>query len=159
MSARTKVAGTVCLILAVVFFVASAVLLGSTGQSKASVLASDVTEILWVGFLVSGIVILWRGRARAPRTGLVHGQVGTLPAEPAVAPAPIPSIWMPTHTTPPAGMQAWDVPDPSRPVAIQLPPNLDLVVESSTGAWARVRAVNGWQGWVDGRLLVGRTEH
>ena len=156
MSARTKVAGTVCLILAVVFFVATGVIADPTERSPARGLVSGVTVILWVGFLVSGIVILWRGRARAPRTDLVHGQVGTLPAAPAVAPAPVLSIWMPTHMAPPAGMQAWDVPDPSRPAAIQLPPNLELVVESSSGDWARVRAVNGWQGWVDGRLLVGR---
>jgi hypothetical protein len=53
-------------------------------------------------------------------------------------------------------MAAWDVPDPSRKPAWQLAGNLDLVVEASAGAWARVRAVNGWWGWVDGRLLVPR---
>jgi hypothetical protein len=30
-------------------------------------------------------------------------------------------------------------------------------VESRIGAWALVRAVNGWRGWVDARLLVERS--
>jgi hypothetical protein len=37
-----------------------------------------------------------------------------------------------------------------------LPERLELVVESRAGAWALVRAVNGWRGWVDGRLLIDR---
>jgi hypothetical protein len=53
-------------------------------------------------------------------------------------------------------MAAWDMPDPSRLPTWQLAGNLDLVVEANAGAWAQVRAVNGWWGWVDGRLLVAR---
>jgi SH3-like domain-containing protein len=37
-----------------------------------------------------------------------------------------------------------------------LPAGLELVFESQAGAWAQVRAVNGWRGWVDGRVLVAR---
>jgi hypothetical protein len=75
----------------------------------------------------------------------------------APAPAPIVAapVWMPTHLVPPGGMAAWDAPDPSRPPRVLLAERLELVVESSAGAWAEVRAVNGWRGWVDGRLLVG----
>jgi hypothetical protein len=31
-----------------------------------------------------------------------------------------------------------------------------LVLEASAGAWAQVRAINGWRGWVDGRLLAAK---
>jgi len=30
------------------------------------------------------------------------------------------------------------------------------VLDASAGAWAQVRAVNGWRGWVDGRLLAAK---
>ncbi len=33
---------------------------------------------------------------------------------------------------------------------------LELVVVELAGDWARVVAVNGWTGWVDGRRLVAR---
>ena len=51
-------------------------------------------------------------------------------------------------------MAAWDAPDPSRPPAGMMPPNLDVAVDQWAGAWAQVRVANGWRGWVDGRLLV-----
>ena len=82
--------------------------------------------------------------------------------EPAAAPAPIPSAppappaWTPTHLVPPGGMAAWNAPDPSRPSMLNLPERLQLVVDSRAGAWAHVRAVNGWHGWVDGRRLIDR---
>ena len=69
---------------------------------------------------------------------------------------PAPPVWAPTHLVPPVGMAAWDAPDPSRPPLWQLAGQLELVVEATAGAWVRVRAVNGWWGWVDGRLLVYR---
>jgi hypothetical protein len=53
-------------------------------------------------------------------------------------------------------MAAWIAPDPSRPPMLNLPERLELIVESRAGAWAQVRAVNGWRGWVDGRRLVDR---
>jgi SH3-like domain-containing protein len=37
---------------------------------------------------------------------------------------------------------------------VVLNPGLGLVVDAVAGDWARVRAVNGWQGWVDGRRLI-----
>jgi len=77
-----------------------------------------------------------------------------------VAPAPTPALvapgWIPTHLVPPGGMAAWDAPDPSRPPMAHLPERIELVVEAGVGAWAQVRAVNGWRGWVDGRLLYRR---
>ena len=65
-------------------------------------------------------------------------------------------VWTPTHLVPPGGMAAWIAPDPSRPPMPNLPERLELIVESRAGAWAQVRAVNGWRGWVDGRRLVDR---
>ena len=65
-------------------------------------------------------------------------------------------VWTPTHLVPPGGMAAWIAPDPSRPPMLNLPERHELIVESRAGAWAQVRAVNGWRGWVDGRRLVDR---
>lgn len=75
---------------------------------------------------------------------------------PAAPAQPQPPFWTPTHLVPPGGMAAWDAPDPSRPPMLNLPERLELVVDSRAGAWALVRAVNGWRGWVDGRRLVDR---
>jgi hypothetical protein len=69
---------------------------------------------------------------------------------PGAAPA-----WTPTHLVPAGGMWAWASPDPSRPPTVALAERLPLVVEGRAGDWAKVVAVNGWRGWVDGRLLVG----
>jgi hypothetical protein len=53
-------------------------------------------------------------------------------------------------------MAAYGTPNPaSRPIA-NLPERLELVVETRAADWAMVRAVNGWRGWVDGRLLLFR---
>jgi hypothetical protein len=52
-------------------------------------------------------------------------------------------------------MPAWANPDPSAAPVTQLSPWLDLMlVEAYPNGWARVRASNGWLGWVDGRLLI-----
>ena len=71
-------------------------------------------------------------------------------------PAPATPGWAPTHLVPPGGMAAWAAPDPSRPPMVNLPERLELIEESRAGAWALVRAVNGWRGWVDGRRLIDR---
>jgi hypothetical protein len=79
------------------------------------------------------------------------------PAPPAGAAAfPGGPAWSPTHYTPGASIPAWATPDPSQPPVATLAPGIELVVESRIDAWALVRAVNGWRGWVDGRLLVER---
>jgi RsiW-degrading membrane proteinase PrsW (M82 family) len=76
---------------------------------------------------------------------------------PIVATPPAPTAaWRPTHLVPPGGMAAYGAPNPaSRPIA-NLPERLELVVETRAADWAMVRAVNGWRGWVDGRLLLFR---
>jgi Uncharacterised protein family UPF0547 len=64
------------------------------------------------------------------------------------------TAWPHTHRVPDAGMAAWTAPDPKLPPAVTLNGRLELVVAERAGDWARVAAVNGWTGWVDGRLLV-----
>ena len=62
--------------------------------------------------------------------------------------------WSPTHIVPPGGMPAWFAPDPTHQPVVILPAQLEVAVQDWLGAWAHVRAANGWQGWVDGRLLI-----
>ena len=69
-------------------------------------------------------------------------------------PPPPPPAWLPTHLVPIEGMAAWAAPDPTRAPMVSLAGRLELVVVERAGDWARVAAVNGWNGWVDGRRLV-----
>jgi SH3-like domain-containing protein len=62
----------------------------------------------------------------------------------------------PTHVVPSAGVAAWAVPDPATEPIATLAGGVELRVVGETGAWARVIAANGWEGWVDGRLLQVR---
>ncbi len=71
-------------------------------------------------------------------------------------PPPPPPSWAPTHVVPVEGMAAWAAPDPTRAPMVSLAGRLDLVVLERAGDWARVAAINGWTGWVDGRRLVAR---
>jgi putative serine protease PepD len=63
-------------------------------------------------------------------------------------------VWTPTHLVPAGGIAAWNAPDPASPAAVLLPARVELVVETTYGGWAQVRAQNGWSGWVDSRHLV-----
>ena len=67
-----------------------------------------------------------------------------------------PPAWLPTHRVPDEGMAAWAAPDPTHAPMVNLGGRLELVVVERAGDWARVAAVNGWSGWVDGRRLVPR---
>lgn len=62
--------------------------------------------------------------------------------------------WSATHTAPEAGLQAWSAPDAGQPPVATVDPGLELQVLESRGAWARIVCSNGWEAWVDGRLLV-----
>ena len=62
--------------------------------------------------------------------------------------------WAPSHRVPDGGMSAWTAPDPSLQPVVGLAGHLDLIVTERAGDWARVEAVNGWSGWVDGRRLL-----
>lgn len=83
-------------------------------------------------------------------TAVTGAAVGS-PAAAAAQPA-----WIPTHVVPAGGMAAWAAPDPTQAPVVTLAERLELAVDERAGDWARVRAVNGWTGWVDGRLLVAR---
>jgi len=61
--------------------------------------------------------------------------------------------WAATHRAPREGLDAWEHPDPSAPPASELEGGAELQVIESSGEWARVVGDNGWEGWVDGRLL------
>ena len=61
--------------------------------------------------------------------------------------------WAPTHHVPAEALPAYQTPVPGTPVAM-LDPDLPVMVLERQGDWAHVRAVNGWEGWVDGRRLV-----
>jgi protease PrsW len=75
----------------------------------------------------------------------------SIPAIPFAAP-----VWAPTHVVPTGGLPAWDAPDPTRPPMAMLSERVELIVVARAGAWAQVRGVNGWTGWVDGRRIVER---
>lgn len=100
-----------------------------------------------------------RARALMQKVG---GQAQPQPVVPQAQPVvpqaqpPVAPLWFPTHLVPASGMPAWDTPDPSRQPAVYLNGGLDLVIDAIAGDWARVRAVNGWRGWVDGRRLTKR---
>ncbi len=80
------------------------------------------------------------------------------PAPAYVAPipamAPQPAVFAPTHQVPTGGMQAWAAPDPSMPPAAELAARVQLRIDETRGAWARVTGSNGWTGWVDARRLA-----
>ena len=116
------------------------------------------------------------GVARAGAAGPVAGVAGAaaaapVPAQVVASPEPVATphvappwpppaaapAWTPTHRVPDEGTAAWPAPDPSLPPIVTLGGRLELVVAERAGDWARVVAVNGWTGWVDGRRLVPRS--
>jgi RsiW-degrading membrane proteinase PrsW (M82 family) len=95
--------------------------------------------------------------AAEPKAAVEPEAVAPPEVAPVPAPAVLPPAWTPTHVVPAGGMPAWDSPDPSRPAVARLSERVELVVVARAGAWAQVRGVNGWTGWVDGRLIVERS--
>lgn len=61
--------------------------------------------------------------------------------------------WAATHRAPDEGMDSWSNPDPAAPPVSELAGQAEVQVVGVAGVWARVRGQNGWEGWVDGRLL------
>lgn len=64
--------------------------------------------------------------------------------------------FVPTHVVPAPGLLAWVLPDPEEEPVATLAAGVELRVVAESGAWARVVAANGWEGWVDGRALQPR---
>jgi len=132
-----------------------------SGSVQDPALDAQRLKIRWIRSQLAGTpympaVLRPAGAATAPAITAPDGPVGSptgaAAGSPSVAGAlPPPAI----HLVPPGGLAAWPTPDGSRLPAVVLPERLELVVEARTGAWAEVRAANGWRGWVDGRLLPG----
>jgi hypothetical protein len=61
--------------------------------------------------------------------------------------------WEATHRAPREGLDAWTEPNPEAAPAGEVAGQVELQVVGTAGAWAQVRGQNGWEGWVDGRLL------
>ncbi|HSQ37063.1 MAG TPA: SH3 domain-containing protein [Acidimicrobiia bacterium] len=108
----------------------------------------------------------WTGWVDARRLAALGGAAAAVAAVPITAtpvvatPAPavtaqMPAIWQATCQAPAGGLPAWASPDPAQAPVAQLAERVQLRVEESLGAWARVSAENGWTGWVDGRRLAG----
>lgn len=78
------------------------------------------------------------------------------PSQPAPAPQPVPAApaWTPSHRVPPAGMDAWAVPDPTQRAIARIDGGVPIQVTETAGAWAHILCSNGWSGWVDYRILV-----
>jgi SH3-like domain-containing protein len=81
---------------------------------------------------------------------------------PAAEAAPAPSekmieeayaTFVPTHEVPTGGMRAWARPDPQLTPVAELAARVQLRVDETRGAWAKVTGENGWTGWVDARQL------
>ena len=68
--------------------------------------------------------------------------------------SPQPAVFAPTHQVPAGGMQAWGAPDPASAPTAELAARVQLRVDETRGAWARVTGSNGWSGWVDARRLA-----
>lgn len=64
------------------------------------------------------------------------------------------TTYAPTHWVPWTGLHAWPGPDLRLPTVAVLDPDLDVQVLGWHGDWAHIRCSNGWEAWVDGRLLV-----
>lgn len=61
--------------------------------------------------------------------------------------------WAATHRVPREGIDSWSGPDPAAQPTSELEGKVGIQVIETAGEWAKVRGQNGWEGWVDGRLL------
>jgi len=67
------------------------------------------------------------------------------------------TTFVPTHEVPAGGMRAWAKPDPQLTPIAELAARVQLRVDETRGAWAKVTGENGWTGWVDARRLAALT--
>jgi hypothetical protein len=64
--------------------------------------------------------------------------------------------WQADVQAPSAGLAAWPGPDGAVEPTTRIDQGVPLMAVERQGDWARVRAANGWTGWVDARQLVPR---
>lgn len=69
-------------------------------------------------------------------------------------PEPVEPMWQVTHVVAPDGLTSWAVPDGATAPIADLAAGVEFQVVEWRSDWARVRAENTWEGWVDGRRLV-----
>ncbi|MEZ5116740.1 MAG: hypothetical protein R2737_10770 [Candidatus Nanopelagicales bacterium] len=62
--------------------------------------------------------------------------------------------FVPTHTVPDGGLDAWTRPDPALAPEARLDPWLEVSLLQTWGGWSRVACSNGWTCWVDGSALA-----
>ncbi len=60
----------------------------------------------------------------------------------------------PTHTVPPDGVATWATPNPALAPDNRLGAGLPVQLLREHTGWGHVRCSNGWEAWVDARLLV-----
>lgn len=72
----------------------------------------------------------------------------------ATAPAPRADGFVATHRVPPVGLAAYADPTREQPPTARLDPGLPVQLVEQRAAWAHVRFENGWECWVDAKLLV-----
>ena len=58
-----------------------------------------------------------------------------------------------SHRAPATGLATWPEPDGTLAPGPSLSPYLPVMVVEQRGEWARIRCENGWEAWVDARLL------
>jgi RsiW-degrading membrane proteinase PrsW (M82 family) len=90
---------------------------------------------------------LWSTPGVVEALGVSPATIAALRAQPLEMP------FSPEGAVGPAGLAWWSVPDGNQPPSGRIDPGVPLMIVDRSGDWARVRASNGWLGWVDGRLV------
>ncbi|HUU61802.1 MAG TPA: SH3 domain-containing protein [Acidimicrobiia bacterium] len=110
----------------------------------------------WTGWVDARRLAALGGATFAPAAAVIPTATTPAVATPApVVTAPMAAIWQATCQVPAGGLPAWATPDPAQAPVAQLAERVQLRVDETRGAWARVTGSNGWTGWVDGRRLAG----
>lgn len=92
----------------------------------------------------------WAPAAELYRSVDVPAEIA--PVEPEAQPQEV--VWAATHVVQAGGLRSWPVPDGDTDPIADLAAGVELQVTEWRSGWARVRAENGWEAWVDGRRLV-----
>jgi SH3-like domain-containing protein len=110
----------------------------------------------WTGWVDDRRLVALGGAPAVAAAPVYTAPVYTAPAyttAPMAVTSPQPAVFAPTHQVPSGGMQAWANPDPAAAPIAELAARVQLRIDETRGAWARVTGSNGWTGWVDARRL------